>query len=65
MTLHETAPVAATVYRGEAIENTHLAHVAVVDASGRLLYSFGDPARWRCWKPARSNVSVSTKPISR
>ena len=35
--------VAATVYRGEAIENTHIAHVAVVDAEGRLLYAFGDP----------------------
>jgi L-asparaginase II len=43
--LHPTAPVAATIYRGDSIENTHLAHVAVVDADGRLLYSFGDAAR--------------------
>src|ERR1700737_408446 len=38
-------PVAATAYRGPAVENTHLAHVAVVDASGRLVYAFGDPHR--------------------
>ena len=42
MTLHTAGPIAATVYRGDSIENTHLAHVAVVDSSGRLLYSFGD-----------------------
>ncbi|QQC65077.1 asparaginase [Paraburkholderia ginsengisoli] len=64
MTLHETAPVAATVYRGDAIENTHLAHVAVVDASGRLLYSFGDPSRVTlarsAAKPAQALAVVET-----
>src|SRR5580698_10747272 len=45
MTARTAAPVAATVYRGDAVENTHVAHVAVTDAAGRLLYSFGDPAR--------------------
>ncbi|MGF6371804.1 L-asparaginase II [Paraburkholderia sp. MM5496-R1] len=34
--LHPAAPVAATIYRGESVENTHLAHVAVVDAPQRL-----------------------------
>lgn len=37
--------VAATTYRGPAVENRHLAHVAVVDEAGRLLYAFGDPHR--------------------
>ncbi|MFM0726603.1 asparaginase [Paraburkholderia strydomiana] len=69
MTLHETAPVAATVYRGEAIENTHLAHVAVVDASGRLLYSFGDPARVTlarsAAKPAQALAVLETGALER
>ncbi|HMC46597.1 MAG TPA: asparaginase, partial [Caballeronia sp.] len=37
--------VAATVYRGNLVENTHAAHVAVVDAEGRVIYAFGDPSR--------------------
>ncbi|UFJ40348.1 asparaginase [Brevibacillus humidisoli] len=35
----------ANVYRGDAVESTHLGHVAVVDANGTLLYSYGDPHR--------------------
>lgn len=35
----------ANVYRGDAVESTHLGHVAVVDANGNLLYSYGDPHR--------------------
>ncbi len=37
--------IAATLYRGDIVENTHAAHVAVVDAHGALLHSFGDPHR--------------------
>ena len=29
--------VAATIYRGNLVENTHAAHVAVVDVEGRLI----------------------------
>ncbi|NKJ47043.1 asparaginase [Burkholderia sp. SG-MS1] len=69
MTLHESAPVAATVYRGDAIENTHLAHVAVVDASGRLLYSFGDPSRVTlarsAAKPAQALAVLETGALER
>jgi L-asparaginase II len=69
MTLHETAPIAATVYRGDAIENTHLAHVAVVDASGRLLYSFGDPSRVTlarsAAKPAQALAVLETGALER
>ncbi|CAE6852313.1 asparaginase [Paraburkholderia aspalathi] len=64
MTLRETGPIAATVYRGEAIENTHIAHVAVVQADGRLLYSFGDPSRITlarsAAKPAQALAVVET-----
>lgn len=34
---------AALVYRGDLVESRHRAHVAVVDASGHLWASFGDP----------------------
>lgn len=33
------------VYRGEFIESTHDVHVAVVNAKGECLYSYGDPFR--------------------
>jgi L-asparaginase II len=69
MTQHETAPIAATVYRGDAIENTHRAHVAVVDASGRLLYSFGDPSRVTlarsAAKPAQALAVLETGALER
>jgi L-asparaginase II len=69
MTLRETAPVAATVYRGESIENSHLAHVAVVDAKGRLLYSFGDPTRMTlarsAAKPAQALAVLETGALER
>lgn len=41
----DTGRAAVTTYRGNAIENTHTAHVAVVDARGTLLYRLGDPFR--------------------
>lgn len=36
---------AVNVYRGPYIESTHDIHVAVVDAAGQLLCSYGDPER--------------------
>ncbi len=69
MSLRETGAVAATVYRGDSIENTHLAHIAVVDADGRLLYSFGDPARVTlarsAAKPAQALAVVETGALER
>jgi L-asparaginase II len=69
MTLRETSPIAATVYRGEAIENTHIAHVAVVQADGRLLYSFGDPSRITlarsAAKPAQALAVLETGALER
>ncbi|MFM0741116.1 asparaginase [Paraburkholderia xenovorans] len=61
--------IAATVYRGDSIENTHLAHVAVVDANGRLLYSFGDPYRMTlvrsAAKPAQALAVLETGALER
>lgn len=37
--------VAAITYRGSAVENQHIAHIAVVDATGWILRAFGDPRR--------------------
>ena len=60
---------AVTVYRGEAIENTHDAHVAVVDDEGRLLYSFGDPCRTTlarsAAKPAQALAVLETGALER
>jgi L-asparaginase II len=33
------------VYRGGRVESSHVGHIAVVDSTGRLLYSVGDPYR--------------------
>jgi L-asparaginase II len=61
--------VAATVYRGNLVENTHTAHVAVVDAEGRLLYAFGDPARLTlarsAAKPAQAVAVLETGALER
>ena len=61
--------IAATVYRGESVENTHAAHVAVVDANGTLLYSFGDPRRMTlarsAAKPAQALAVVETGALDR
>ncbi|WP_144110648.1 asparaginase [Paraburkholderia sp. BCC1886] len=66
---HGTRAVAVTSYRGDAIENTYLAHVAVVDASGRLLHSFGDPSRMTlarsAAKPAQALAIVETGALER
>ena len=69
MTAGATGPIAATTYRGESIENTHIAHVAVVDAQGRLLYAFGDPARMTlarsAAKPAQALAVLETGALER
>ncbi|WP_454824964.1 asparaginase [Paraburkholderia xenovorans] len=69
MSFCANGPIAATVYRGDSIENTHLAHVAVVDANGRLLASFGDPSRVTlarsAAKPAQALAVVETGALER
>ncbi|MGN8107199.1 asparaginase [Paraburkholderia sp. 22098] len=69
MTLHTAGPIAATVYRGDSVENTHRAHVAVVDSNGRLLYSFGDPSRVTlarsAAKPAQALAVLETGALER
>jgi L-asparaginase II len=62
-------PVAATVYRGDIVENTHVAHVAVVDTDGRLLYTLGDPSRLTlvrsAAKPAQALAVVEAGALER
>ncbi|WP_027800567.1 asparaginase [Paraburkholderia dilworthii] len=69
MTLHTAGPIAATVYRGDSVENTHRAHVAVADSNGRLLYSFGDPSRVTlarsAAKPAQALAVLETGALER
>jgi L-asparaginase II len=61
--------IAATAFRGEIIENTHAAHVAVVDADGALLHSFGDPFRVTlprsAAKPAQALAVIETGALER
>jgi len=56
--------VIASVWRGEQMESSHLGHVAVVDASGTLLYSYGNPHRptfaRSTWKPLQAIPVVET-----
>ena len=69
MTAHATGPIAATTYRGDAIENSHVAHVAVVDAEGRLLYAFANPSRITlarsAAKPAQALAVLETGALER
>ena len=64
-----TLPIAVTSYRGTAVENTHLAHVAVVDSSGRIVHAFGDPYRLTlprsAVKPAQALAVVDTGALER
>ncbi|WP_244813991.1 asparaginase [Caballeronia sp. Lep1P3] len=61
--------IAATLYRGNAVENTHAAHVAVVDENGRLLHSFGNPHRVTlprsAAKPAQAFAVMETGALER
>ncbi|VWB08076.1 asparaginase [Burkholderia pseudomultivorans] len=60
----DTSRAAVVTYRDNAIENTHAAHVAVVDARGRLLLRFGDPFRMTlarsAAKPAQALSVIET-----
>ncbi|MGH8781715.1 asparaginase [Paraburkholderia sp.] len=62
-------PIAATEYRGDAVENTHAAHVAITDADGTLLYAFGDPSRVTlprsAAKPAQALAVLETGALER
>ncbi|BAN22550.1 asparaginase [Caballeronia insecticola] len=61
--------IAATLYRGDVIENAHAAHVAVVDADGRLVHSLGDPYRVTlprsAAKPAQALAVIETGALER
>lgn len=65
----ESTEPAVTVFRGGIVENTHQAHVAVVDAEGRLLYAWGDPHRVTlvrsAAKPAQALAVAETGALER
>ncbi|MFC3283363.1 asparaginase [Litchfieldella rifensis] len=67
--MYREAPVAAIVYRGNVVENTHIAHIAVVDAQGRRLCGFGDPSRVTlarsAAKPAQALAVMETGALER
>jgi len=60
----DTQRAAVVTYLGNAIENTHVADVAVVDAGGKLLFRFGDPFRMTlarsAAKPAQALSVIET-----
>lgn len=65
-----SASTAAVVtYRGQSVENSHVAHVAVVDARGRLLLRWGDPFRMTlarsAAKPAQALAVMETGALDR
>lgn len=61
--MNSTQPAVVT-YRGDIVENSHTAHIAVVDAAGRLLYRWGDPNRMTlirsAAKPAQALAVIET-----
>lgn len=69
MNADRSSETAATTYRGPAVENRHQAHVAIVDAAGRLLYAFGDPHRptlpRSAVKPAQALAVLETGALER
>lgn len=60
---------AVTTWRGDALENVHHAHIAVVDTEGRLLASHGDPLRITlarsAAKPAQALAVLETGALER
>ncbi|MBU6489248.1 MAG: asparaginase [Burkholderiales bacterium] len=69
MSTPRAAQAAVTTYRGPAVENRHVAHIAVTDATGRLLYAFGDPHRptlpRSAVKPAQALAVLETGALER
>jgi len=59
--------IIARVYRGELVDLTHRAHVAVVNADGELLYHIGDPNRVTfirsSAKPIQALVACESKAV--
>ncbi|MBB3257594.1 L-asparaginase II [Paraburkholderia bannensis] len=68
MTL-DLSQTAAIVYRNGIVESTHRAHIAVVNASGRLLHGFNDPQRLTlvrsAAKPAQALAVIETGALER
>lgn len=50
--------VLVEVTRGPLVENLHRGHAAVVDNSGKLLYSYGDPRFLTYWRSSAKPVQA-------
>lgn len=61
--------IAASTWRGGIVENRHVAHIAVTDASGQLLYQFGQPSRMTlarsAAKPAQALAIIESGALER
>lgn len=51
-------PDAVVTDRGGTVENRHLVHAAVVDSSGKLLFSVGDPSRMTLSRSAAKPIQA-------
>ncbi|WP_414445307.1 asparaginase [Burkholderia sp. 22PA0106] len=69
MTHAAAASPAVITWRGDALENAHRAHIAVVDTEGRLLAGHGDPLRITlarsAAKPAQALAVLETGALER
>jgi L-asparaginase II len=65
----DSSQTAAVVYRNGIVESTHRAHIAVVNADGRLLHGFNDPHRLTlvrsAAKPAQALAVIETGALER
>ncbi len=69
MNVQRTGVAAASLWRGDILENSHQVHLAVVDQAQPLLYSLGDPDRLTlarsAAKPAQALAILASGAFSR
>jgi L-asparaginase II len=58
MTIKTKTPAAVVTDRGGIVENRHLVHAAIVDSTGKLLYSVGDPTRMTLSRSAAKPIQA-------
>ncbi|WP_321878831.1 asparaginase [Paraburkholderia bannensis] len=65
----DASQTAAVAYRNGIVESTHRAHVAVVNADGKMLHAFNDPHRLTlvrsAAKPAQALAIIATGALER
>ena len=58
MAITMQSPDAVVTDRGGIVENRHLVHAAIVDSTGRLLFSVGDPTRMTLSRSAAKPIQA-------